>query len=152
MATTKKTTGKRVAQNSGFRPKKPKRKAPSTAFKPGNPWRIPKGQTLNPGGRPKLLSNAYREWLEHTDDKGTTNAAKVALAMGEQAAAGDIQAAKEFRQATEGDRLTFDLNQATNEQLERIANGEDPRVVLATPGPGGPAAPATNGTDISPAI
>jgi hypothetical protein len=65
-----------------------------TLFQPGNPWRIAPGQTLNPGGRPKQLSNAYTEWLGFEDDTGITNAAKVALAIGTMALAGDIAAAR----------------------------------------------------------
>jgi hypothetical protein len=76
-------------------------------FAPGNPWAIPKGQTRNPGGRPKMLSGAYREWLAHEDEQGITNAAKLADAQGRLAFEGNTGAAREIRQATEGDVFRF---------------------------------------------
>ena len=33
----------------------------ATQFKPGNPWRFKPGVSPNPGGRPKLLSEAFRQ-------------------------------------------------------------------------------------------
>lgn len=41
--------------------------------------------------------------------------------------------------------LDIDMSMLTTEQLERIAAGEDPLVVLATPGPGGAGTPAAPG-------
>lgn len=114
-----------------------KKGGPGRPFKPGNPWAIKKGEVRNPGGRPKLVSGAYREWLEFEDDKGVTNAAKVAFAMGVKAVEGDTSAAREIRQTTEGDKLTFDITRLTDEQLARVASGEDIRAVLANPGDGG---------------
>lgn len=129
--------GKNGAHRSGMTPipspARPKHHAgPGVKFKPGNPYRIKPGQVLNPGGKPKLLSEAYRQWLECVDEDGVSNAAKVAAAMGTNAAIGEVQAAKELRQATEGDKITYDVEQLTDEQLQRVARGEDIRIVLTT--------------------
>lgn len=88
---------------------KTKRKghSPTNGFKLGNPWRFAKGKSGNPGGRPKLLSEAYREWLMAEDANGVTNASKIAINLGFRAAVGDVQSAKEIRSATEGDKLTL---------------------------------------------
>ena len=146
MATKRKTPEPSKAQFSAK-----KNKPRGRAFAPGNPWRIPKGMTLNPGGKPKLLSHAYRDWLAAEDDEGVTNAAKVSLAVGLKAAQGDIQAAKEIRQVTEGDHLTVDLGKLTDEQLERIDRGEDLQIVLAVAGGSGArAAPADAGAEPAP--
>jgi hypothetical protein len=114
-----------------------KKKPRGRPFKPENPWRMKPGETRNPSGRPKLLSDAYREWLAHEDDEGVTNAAKVAVKVGTVAASGDIQAARELRQSTEGDKFNFDFTKLTDEQLERIQHGENPAIVLASSGGGG---------------
>jgi len=106
-------------------------------FQPGNPWRIKPGEIRNPGGRPKLISEAYREWLEFVDEDGVSNAAKLAMAQGTKAVKGDTPAAREIRQTTEGDKLTLDLSRLTDDQLARLARGEDVRSVLANPGDGG---------------
>jgi len=77
----------------------------ATQFGPSNPWRFVKGQSGNPGGRPKLLSDGYREWLAAMDEHGITNAAYVTLAVGDKALVGDDRAVREIRQATEGERI-----------------------------------------------
>lgn len=97
---------RRAAQNSGM----PgfTRNSPTNRgwFKPGNPWAIPKGKTLNPGGRPKILSDAAKEFLAFTDEKGVTNAAKIIAAQGRKAIESeDTSAVKELRQMTEGDKI-----------------------------------------------
>jgi len=109
----KKRAAKRApkrAENSAKRKRssRPARRAASgVPFRPGNPWRFQKGQSGNPGGRPRLISDAYREWLAAEDEQGVTNAAKIAFAQGLKAIVSmDTQAAKEIRQATEGTRLT----------------------------------------------
>lgn len=80
--------------------------SPDFWFKPGNPWRFKKGQSGNPGGRPKLLSDAYREWLAAENEDGVTNAAALASRLGEAAISfADVPAAKELRAATEGERV-----------------------------------------------
>ena len=62
-----------------------------------------KGQSGNPGGRPRLLTNAYKEWLAKTDKDGVTNAEKVAEAQGLKAQKGSTEAAREIRMATESE-------------------------------------------------
>jgi uncharacterized protein DUF5681 len=119
---------------------KPKGKPRGKPFQPGHKWRWPKGVSGNPGGEPRGISKAYAAWLELACDENLsiTNAQAIALAMGENAIHGNTFSAKEIRQATEGDKsFNFDLSKATNEQLERIANGEDPAHVLASQGEGG---------------
>ena len=44
---------------------------------------------------------------------------------------------EKFRERTDTLNFNFDLSQLSDEQLERISNGEDPRIVIATPGAGG---------------
>lgn len=67
---------------------------------------FPKGVSGNPSGRPKLLGESYKAWLEKiaagTDE---TNAELVARALGLQAIKGDVSAAREIRAATEGERI-----------------------------------------------
>lgn len=130
-------------KNSASKSAKPKLKAKprGRAFQPGNPWTIKPGEVRNPTGRPKLLSESYRQWLKAPNDEGVTNAAGLAMAIGKKALKGDVGAARELRQATEGDKFVFDLSKLSDEQLERIANGEDPRAVLGAAGAGGDGAP-----------
>lgn len=100
-----KKSRKNGAQNSAKRKSKPRGKG--RPFVLGNPWRFPKGKSGNPGGRPKSISDAYREWLEAEDQNGVTNASKIAINIGFRAALGDVQSAKEIRSATEGEFLTL---------------------------------------------
>lgn len=131
-----------VQRNGTVKPRKKRGGPPETWFKPGNPWAIKKGETRNPGGRPKLLSEAYKAALAATDDKGITNAAKVAMVVVEEALENRrLDAAKELRQGTEGERLTIDVSKLTEEQLERLARGEDLHSVTAA-GSGGAGAEA----------
>lgn len=92
---------KKNAENSG----KKRRKG---QFVHGNKWRWPKGVSGNPGGRPATLSGAYKAWLElpYAKDPSMTNAQAIAAAQGEWALDGDATAAREIRQATEGDTTT----------------------------------------------
>lgn len=87
---------------------KPKRKATGKTFEKGNVWRWPKGVSGNPSGRPATVSGAYKAWLELPYDKDhtMTNAQALAVAQGHAAHTGDTQAAREIRQATEGDKTT----------------------------------------------
>lgn len=69
-----------------------------------NPFQ--KGVSGNPGGRPKLLSDAYREYLGTADEAtGRTRAQDIARAQGVKAIQGDVAAAREMRSGTEGDRI-----------------------------------------------
>lgn len=97
-------TKPRVQNNAKQR--KPKQKPRGKPFQPGNTIGFQKGQSGNPGGRPKLVSDAYREWLGETDpETGLTNAQALARAAGKQALKGDVSAAREIRSATEGERI-----------------------------------------------
>ena len=66
------------------------------------PWR--KGQSGNPGGRPKsVISEATRDWLKLVDPRiGKTNAELVAQALGKKALKGDTGAYCAIRDTTEG--------------------------------------------------
>lgn len=81
------------------------------AWKKGDP-------SPNPTGRPKLLGESYKAWLEKVpegfDKDGKprnpdreTNATLVARAIGLAALQGDVSAAKEIRAATEGEKITL---------------------------------------------
>ena len=113
------------------------RYAPGSRKGAGNPHPHPPpvehqfklGNNANPGGRPKVLSSAYRKWLETinvNDPEGRTNAELVARSMGLQSLKGNINAAREMRSATEGDKLKI-------EGWEDIArkHGLDPEQVSA---------------------
>ena len=88
-----------------------------------------KGQSGNPGGRPRLLTNAYKEWLAKTDKDGVTNAEKVAEAQGLKAQKGSTEAAREIRMATEfenkaepeKERLDPAMRERAIQELQRIA-------------------------------
>lgn len=95
-----------------------------------------KGQSGNPGGQPVLASGAYAEWLamvNEVDPHGRTNAQLMAAGQGLAAIGGNTGAAREIRQATEGDTVNykFDVSQLTDEQLRRLADGDDPAAILA---------------------
>lgn len=66
--------------------------------------KFPPGVSGNPGGRPKVLGEAYREWLAKVNNDGVTNAERVAETMGRRAMLGDVSAAREMRAATEGEK------------------------------------------------
>jgi len=93
---------------------KPKRKATGKPFEKGHKWRWPKGVSGNPSGRPATVSGAYKAWLEapYEKDPTMTNAEALAVAQGHAAHNGDTQAAREIRQATEGDK-TINTNTIT---------------------------------------
>ncbi len=111
---------------------KPKRKPRGKAFEPGNPWRWPKGVSGNPSGRPATVSGAYKAWLELPYDKDPTmtNAQAMAVAQGFAAHQGDVQAAKEIRQATEGDTQHVDGVSITITYADNHSDAAE-----ATPGP-----------------
>jgi Family of unknown function (DUF5681) len=85
-------------------------------FEKGNTVGFQPGQSGNPAGRPRgirYLSEAYRAWLSQPSEKDQerTNADVVAEAVGKQAIAGDIAAAKEIADRVEGkSRQAIDLN------------------------------------------
>lgn len=96
------------AKSTAISAKKRKGKPRGKPFEPGHKWRWPKGVSGNPSGRPATVSGAYKAWLEMPYDKdpSMTNAQALAVAQGEQALLGEAQAAREIRQATEGDKTT----------------------------------------------
>jgi hypothetical protein len=73
----------------------------------GKPYRWQKGQSGNPSGRPKskTLSDAYRNKLEEpvpNDPEGRTWAELIAEAQVRDAVRGNVQAAREIADRTEG--------------------------------------------------
>lgn len=82
---------------------------------------------INPGGRPRIVGDAYKSVLQSTypikfmtDDErervieytgnelqDITYAEQIALSVSTAAALGDVQAAREIRQTTEGDKLAL---------------------------------------------
>ncbi len=85
---------------------KRKKKSRGTPFERGNPWRFPKGVSPNPGGRPRLLGQSYAQLLAVRDpETGKTFAELAAERMFESVMNGDVSAAREIRQATEGDTV-----------------------------------------------
>ncbi len=80
---------------------------PHTLFQKGNVHRFKPGESGNPGGRPKLLADAYRKKLEEispNDPDGRTYAEIIAAGQVVKAIS-DTQAAREIRSATEGSRV-----------------------------------------------
>jgi uncharacterized protein DUF5681 len=94
-AATKKAPADKQRKNSGKK-----------LFAKGNPYAFKPGQSGNPAGRPKSrpLSEAYRALLSQPlkDDPTRTVADVVAAAMVQNAFAGDVAAAKELADRTEG--------------------------------------------------
>jgi hypothetical protein len=94
-AATKKAPADKQRKNSGKK-----------LFAKGNPYAFKPGQSGNPAGRPKsrTLSEAYRELLRQPlrDDPTRTVADVVAAAMVQNAFAGDVAAAKELADRTQG--------------------------------------------------
>jgi len=115
---------------------KKRRYAPGSRKGAGNPHphpppvehQIKPGEVRNPGGRPKLLSDAYRAWLEKEIrlDSGelSTNAELVARGQGVSAVGGNTGAAREIRQATEGDTLHLNAD-----DLERLSDADLNRLI-----------------------
>ena len=102
-----------------------------------------KGVSGNPSGRPRLLGESYKAMLarvNETDPQKRTNAELIANAALVAALGGDVSAMREIRAATEGEKTTtlnIDVANLTDEQLERIARGEDARIVIASAGASG---------------
>ena len=91
--------------------KKRKQGGRGKPFEPGNKYRFPPGKSGNPGGRPKplLIREAYTAWLAVVDDEtGKTHAQLLAEELGIRAIQGDVAAAREYRAATDGVKLTTD--------------------------------------------
>lgn len=91
------------------------------------PFRWQKGQSGNPGGRPKRkpISEAYEKFLQFKDDAGLTAAERVAQAVIMQALKGNIQAVKEMTDRVEGSvRQSLDvaLGGMTDEEIRTLIN------------------------------
>lgn len=88
--------------------RKKRRMAPASLrnLEMGIPFRWQKGQSGNPGGRPKIgeLSEAYREVLGEACPlfPGLTFAQVIAVSMAMHAAGGNVAAAAELADRTEG--------------------------------------------------
>jgi hypothetical protein len=90
-------------------------------FEPANPWAWKKGQSGNPAGKPRIISEAYREFLLAEDENGVTNAAKIAFMQGAKAIiTADTFAAQEIRKTTEGDVTVNFISLDDNALRERI--------------------------------
>lgn len=128
-----------AAPNSGAKSRRagrPKGSRPTgrqvqTLFRAGNPWAWRKGQSGNPGGRPRRLVDAYREIIAFVDADGIANADRIAKALLELALSGDVAAAHELRVGSEGTRLMIDLSRLSDDQLQRLARGEHMLSVLS---------------------
>jgi hypothetical protein len=97
----------------------------------GEATRWKPGQSGNPGGRPKTapLSQACREVLALLvpgDAEGRTYAQKIAAALAEKAADGDIRAAQELGDRAEGRaRQSIEIeNTAQRDAFERMSREE----------------------------
>ena len=97
----------------------------------GKAYRWKKGQSGNPSGRPKskTLSDAYRNKLEEpvpNDPEGRTWAELIAEAQVRDAVRGNVQAAREIADRTEGrPRQAIDFEDKTISQaFERMTNEE----------------------------
>lgn len=98
-------------------------------FPPGNKIgnRFPKGQSGNPNGRPKLtrLTDALRQQLAENspDAKDTTIAEVIAGALIREAMSGNVQAAKEIADRTEGKpKQAIDLDLQINDWRKLAQN------------------------------
>lgn len=104
--------------------------------KDGEPYRWKKGESGNPSGRPKskVLSDAYKNKLEEVvpnDPEGRTWAELIAEAQVRDAVRGNVQAAREIADRTEGrarqaiefedTTLTKAFERMTTEELEAYA-------------------------------
>jgi len=97
----------------------------------GKPYRWNRGQSGNPGGRPKmaLLSHACRELLAALvpeDPEGRTYAESIAKTLAQKALAGDIRAAQEIADRAEGKaRRSIEIQNATlRDAFERMSSEE----------------------------
>lgn len=100
-------------------------------FTGAHPWAFKPGQSGNPNGRPRkiTLSAAFRDKLAETcshDPARRTWAEVISEALCQEAAMGKVPAAKELREATEGNNynLSMDWRKLVSEM------GGDPALVV----------------------
>lgn len=122
----------KATQKPENRLKKPRNPNPQP---PPVEYQFKPGQSGNPGGRPKLLSGAYRKMLAEVnprDLEGRTNAELIAVAARTEALKGDVGAMREIRSATEGEKVVFDVSKLSDSELDsRIAELERTTRALA---------------------
>lgn len=98
-------------------------------FGPGNKWAWKKGQSGNPGGRPKhpktMLRFAYLDALAKLDKNGLTVAEAIAVMMVRKAQKGNLAAAMELRKATEGDIVNLNLHHQLTEMAHQMGLTDD---------------------------
>jgi hypothetical protein len=82
----------------------------------------------NPTGRPKLIGEAYKEWLATVRKDGKTNAQAVANAIGNAALEGETGAAREIRAATEDAGHVEAVDSAGGTVIFRIVRDEPKRI------------------------
>lgn len=111
-AVTKRKTVKKAAKSPQNRRQKAKRKMHPNSLanlKKGEKTEFIPGESGNPGGRPKLLTGAYTKMLAEVDEEtGMTKAELIARAGFVRSVSvfpGGTAAAREIRQATEGDTV-----------------------------------------------
>lgn|SRR5574341_70609 len=111
--------------------RRPRGKPFASGNQHGAAHRFLPGQSGNPGGRPRTLSDAYRTWLAALDPKsGRTNAERIAEAVGRAALRGDTGAARELRMATEGVRVCDWRDELHGLVLAGVVTIEDVRAEL----------------------
>lgn len=123
-----KRKSKKTGRAASTRKPKPENRLRKRGNNPNPPpppkeYQFRPGQSGNPGGRPKSLSGAYKKFLESVNDEDPlkrTNAELIALALGLQALDGNVQAAREMRAATEGERIRT----WRDDVIELLRNGE----------------------------
>jgi hypothetical protein len=102
---SKKTPAAKPAKKAEIRLKKTRNPNPPP---PPKEYQFKPGQSGNPGGRPKLLSDAYRKKLAEIYADGRSYAEMLADAIITEVLKGDVSAAREVRSATEGERIQID--------------------------------------------
>jgi hypothetical protein len=98
-----------------------------------SPSLFPPGVSGNPGGRPRYatISRACREELDKVDEKtGLTGAQLIARALVREAVRGNVWAARELREVTEGKRPRF-VQTEIIEQQRNLEGGDSKQRLLA---------------------
>ncbi len=133
-ATKRKVAPKRKAVKKSPQNRRKHKMHPSSLanLKKGKKTEFAAGESGNPGGRPKLLTGAYTAMLAEVDeDSGKTHAEILAEAGYVRALSllpGGTAAAREIRQATEGDTIhstvDFDPDDFSEKHKKRLADIE----------------------------